>query len=597
MRLAMQLGVLLALTDLAACSSNLHTRNNPLDPGATQASLSVEVRGGHPELTWNFGSLASSPAFSGAELDLHRTVVAKACDPSGKALAPCSDGDVVLSQIRSPTAIGKLQDTDALPGGEKRVTYSAVIKEGDVERQVASTDLKADDVDGDGISDGDCNDNDASIGTCDVHASCVAEGTRRYCKCDPGWTGDGMTCTDVDECATNNGGCDPHATCTNTPGSFTCTCNAGWRGDGMTCTDVNECATNNGGCDPNATCTNLPGSYQCTCNQGWTGDGKTCADIDECATNNGGCDPHATCTNLPGSYQCTCNPGWTGDGKTCTDIDECASNNGGCDPHATCTNTPGSWTCTCKDGWSGNGNSCLEIDKCLDNNGGCDPNATCAPTAPGAVTCSCKTGFLGNGLVCLDEECATSPCDGGPCPAIPANEGEPCTFSGAYDAPCSLPTCKEGRCTPVVQSSQVGVVCRTSRGGCMVDRCTSDGACPHTYTIQPDGTPCSQQSSSRNPECFDPVCHNGWCGHVVVGRTCQASAYDPCYQGTGVCQVWVDSYGAELAMCPSSDMRALCSACDYVGAITCLCCPGGSQGVDTSSRVCTCGLCSQPYCR
>lgn len=368
---------------LAACvDPSVPAPSNPLDPNAQPVTMSVKPEEKSLQATWDLSGYAASPLLANGTIGLTRQVDSIACGSSSQSLAACGPPALVGTV---PVILWTLRDPSlSVPWGERSITYTLTLtaSDGTAHSLATATYSGLDDIDGDGVTEGDCDDANPNLGRCDANATCTQSSGVWGCVCNANFVGVGTSCGQ--DCSVGNGGCDVNASCTNAAasGEPQCICENGYTGDGLNC--ASDCETNNGDCDPLTTCTNTPDSIACgPCPSGYTGagltgcqpcpagymaEGMTCSS--DCETNNGGCAPEATCT-LDGGVVCTCEPGWTGDGVTCLDVDECGDGTAHCDPNATCTNSPGSYTCSCNAGWSGNGITCLDADdiSCLPDAG------------------------------------------------------------------------------------------------------------------------------------------------------------------------------------------------------------------------------------
>ncbi|KAI1284954.1 Nidogen-1 [Halotydeus destructor] len=301
---------------------------------------------------------------------------------------------------------------------------------------------------------------------CPQFSTCVPDGIRAKCLCQPGFKLSydqygKETCIDTDECLSGLQRCHPEADCTNTVGSYSCVCREGFTGNGYFCSSTEEtprpvaptdCRLDATICDEHADCIYDdvlkdqvclcrdgymgPGSYciqdpdrcqyqcgdlaecrfnqtvngyNCECRDGYEGDGFTCNPKEQsvrCSTRDD-CDRNADCLfdQELQAYSCQCNEGFTGNGIGCSKqlFIDCSTKIDMCSHWADCINVYQRYECRCREGYHGNGTSCEPQHECLADHH-CSPNAQClTDSVDMRMKCECKEGYVKENRLCLPD--------------------------------------------------------------------------------------------------------------------------------------------------------------------------------------------------
>ncbi|CAL1290011.1 unnamed protein product [Larinioides sclopetarius] len=134
---------------------------------------------------------------------------------------------------------------------------------------------------------------------CD-NGTCVMDGDKTVCICDPGFGKIGETTCKECECGAG-------FSCTFDVGFFStakkCLCTEGFVERNGVCKECNCGKT--GDCEINA-----KGAKICRCHSGYFEINGHCEDIDECLDNKTCPLSNTLCINLPGSYKCVCKDGY-----------------------------------------------------------------------------------------------------------------------------------------------------------------------------------------------------------------------------------------------------------------------------------------------
>ncbi|GBM18900.1 Latent-transforming growth factor beta-binding protein 2 [Araneus ventricosus] len=219
---------------------------------------------------------------------------------------------------------------------------------------------------------------------CD-NGTCVTDGNKTVCVCDPGFGKIGKTTCKACECGTG----------------FSCTFDVGFFSTTKKCLCTSDFVERNGvckecNCGGNGDCEiNAKGAKICRCHFGYIEINGHCEDC-ACGLKN------ATCQMIDGIKFCACPSGYRDNRGVCEDVNECELP-GVCPSHTRCINTPGSFECACEEGYEPKSNTnskqsnpkfngCQDIDECLDNKT-CPFSDTLCVNLPGSYKCVCEDGY------------------------------------------------------------------------------------------------------------------------------------------------------------------------------------------------------------
>ncbi|CAL1290009.1 unnamed protein product [Larinioides sclopetarius] len=173
---------------------------------------------------------------------------------------------------------------------------------------------------------------------CD-NGTCVMDGDKTVCICDPGFGKIGETTCKECECGAG-------FSCTFDVGFFStakkCLCTEGFVERNGVCKECNCGKT--GDCEINA-----KGAKICRCHSGYFEINGHCEDC-ACGFEN------ATCQMIDGIKFCACPSGYRDNRGFCEDINECELPDV-CPSHTRCINTPGSFECACDEGYEPKSNT------------------------------------------------------------------------------------------------------------------------------------------------------------------------------------------------------------------------------------------------
>jgi hypothetical protein len=240
----------LVLPGLVACVDlSTPSFSNPLDKAAPSIAFAVAPGQGTLVTTWNLSPDQQSPLLAGSPLKVYRQISLKACDPNDTVVATCGAPVLVGPVPPNNLLAGPMSDKGlSVPWGPRQVSYFLKLVDSNQQEHLLAqaTYSGTDDLDHDGVAEGDCDDANPQVGRCDPNATCTMSSGTWSCVCNDRFTGDGATCSR--DCSVDNGGCDPNADCTGTPGTTGCTCHATFLGDGLNCACPSGKTLCNGAC-------------------------------------------------------------------------------------------------------------------------------------------------------------------------------------------------------------------------------------------------------------------------------------------------------------------------------------------------------------
>ena len=402
-------------------------------------------------------------------------------------------------------------------------------------------------------------------------------------------------CADADACTMD--ACSANGTCTHSA---------------LSCDDSNVCTDDS--CNSAIGCVNAPNASTCTdgdactieaCAEGKCkgGGAQVCDDLNGCTTDS--CDSAEGCVFLANTATCS-------DGNVCTVGDICGDSvcipgapsvcvddnlctDDGCAKDSGCVFTANTKTCddgnictikdTCMDAMCmgtdkdcDDGNPCT-LDICDQENGclhsasnfggNCTDNNACTKNDACDELGSC----VGTSVFCIQDEnpCTVEKCD--PTvgcvqlkPAIPCDDGEPCTLNSA---------CKDGVCLG-------GDVTDCNDGnGCSMDVCVTGEGCDNSMPVDcADGNTCTVDSCEIPSGCTHTSLENG--ARCDDGNACTAN--ESC--NDGACGLSTDVTCQDENVCTDD-------SCDVKFGCVNL----ANSGTCTDGSACTIGdFCADKYC-